>query len=107
MEPTQTTEPSVQDRLAITTYRVCYSVDTERVQREWEFATERLANIARRALLVRYPSAQVRAYTAFFSSRIARDLQSYESRLQWVQQTKQEEDRLLSAFGVARPSIVR
>jgi hypothetical protein len=85
-----------QDRLAITTYRLCYEVEPEGLRREWEFASEDLANIARNAMLLRYPSAHVRVSTAFFSSRVPRDRECYESRLKWLQQATLDEERLLS-----------
>jgi hypothetical protein len=85
-----------QERLAITTYRVCYELAAECAQREWEFATKEMAELARNLFALRYPTARILTNTAFYSSRSSEELQRYEHRLHWLETTRQEEGRILS-----------
>jgi hypothetical protein len=86
-----------QERLAITTYRVCYELAAECAQREWEFATKEMAELARHLFALRYPTARILANTSFYSSRSSEELERYEDRLHWLgKTTRQEEERILS-----------
>jgi hypothetical protein len=84
------------DRLAVTTYRVCYDVEKECVQREWEFATKEMAELARNLLSRRYPTARMLTNTSFYSSRSSEERERYEDRLHWFKKARYEESRLLS-----------
>jgi hypothetical protein len=85
---------SNHDPLAITTYRVCYEVE-DGAHREWEFATEKLAQVAKALLLVRYPTARILASTSFYSSGTPEERERYESRLQSLTHARHQEEQLL------------
>jgi hypothetical protein len=91
---------SIHEPLTITTYRVCYAVE-DGAMREWEFATKKLAQVAKAFLGVRYPTAHVHPSTSLYSSGTVEERERYESRVRSLAEATHLEEQL---FRIAEPA---